>query len=547
MPDLQGLAFFPGINQIIKASYTLTHGVNPGYIEVDILPQEDPINIYGTFTFTFGDQILQLADCKIDLATAVRNESGMVLSLKIFDKRWRWKNGSITGEYNLVDAKQVVLDWSKKTPQELAKLCLKNMGETKYSVSDMPNSEYLYTSWQGANPALELEQLCNRLGCAVVLSVDGSVKICNVGIGAFLPEDTDLSNISTTVDITDQPYAILIRGAPVQAQGWLKLRAVGLEVGGAIKPIDSLSYQPDDGWGKETHIFASITDAAIRKKAEDTVWRWYQVDSTGKDNKMTQTITLPDGQVVKYLRQILPLKNELVELFQDIDGVNKPKPIEVCGTYWKYNAGLPENTDEFTPYKHSFILIPELGVVAFDRQTLKWDSENELWKPADMWLKCSFNVKSEINNTPNIYFYYYKISGKLGKKETVDEKNVEPYTDNTLLYKTYNDVLPGVMVWSKDKWVDAVSKKDLDSRAKTLAQYVAAKYGGDEASDRTYNGLKYINPDGAIRQVQWTLNEQGMETRACRNTEGIPYIPTSRTKREYNSTRRLVIKGNSGA
>jgi hypothetical protein len=190
-----------------------------------MLPQTSLIPIYGTFKFIFGDKTLELKDCKVDLASAHKSDQGVTWSLKIFDRRWRWKHGAIWGEYNITDSNDDFIPRYRKKTQDLVLLLLKEMNE-EADVSRVPNEEYIYTNWDGSNPAFELESLCHKLGCTVVLNLDSTISIHKLGQGASLPEDPQISNENLTIDITDAPDFISVVGGETILQCWMKLRAV---------------------------------------------------------------------------------------------------------------------------------------------------------------------------------------------------------------------------------------------------------------------------------------------------------------------------------
>src|SRR3990172_4122534 len=98
----QGLASFPGINQIVSASIDFVHGISPSRAQITLAPQPNFIGAGGTFSMTFADVALHWPDCRIDSNSLQRNERGEVWQLQILDRRWKWVGlGKISGRYNV--------------------------------------------------------------------------------------------------------------------------------------------------------------------------------------------------------------------------------------------------------------------------------------------------------------------------------------------------------------------------------------------------------------------------------------------------------------
>jgi hypothetical protein len=100
MPAPTGLLSFPGIDQVLSWSFTLSHGISPSAALVEIAPQFGLPAEVGPIVISFGDIALEFADCVLDSANVRRNQSGMIVSLSILDRRWRWRYGQISGRYN---------------------------------------------------------------------------------------------------------------------------------------------------------------------------------------------------------------------------------------------------------------------------------------------------------------------------------------------------------------------------------------------------------------------------------------------------------------
>lgn len=256
----QGLFHYPGINQILSGTFTLSHGVTPSSAIVKINPETNFAVPSGTMSITYGNQRpIEFPDCSIDMSSLQRDGSGQVWSIRIQDRRWKWKFGEIYGRYNGLNPDGRVDVNTDKTPQELATLLLQAMGETNFDVSDLPNKTRPYVDWLGDNPAEQLESLVESLGCRVVLGTDNRVRICLLGNGSPLPPGSVLSG-GFSFDPPDIPDELKLICAPTQFQARVILEAVGLDTDGQVKLLKDLSYNPANANATQTLTF---TDAAL--------------------------------------------------------------------------------------------------------------------------------------------------------------------------------------------------------------------------------------------------------------------------------------------
>src|SRR5579871_3314191 len=164
MPPI-GLLSFPGIDLVRSWSFTLSHGITPGVAHVEIAPQSDVPAEIGTMTISFGDVELDFPGCVLDSAQVRRDRSGMVVHLAILDRRWAWRYGAVSGRYNLRQQDGTLDASTEMAPQDLAALLLSAMGESNFDVSGLPNLARPEVDWVYANPAQELAELAESLGC----------------------------------------------------------------------------------------------------------------------------------------------------------------------------------------------------------------------------------------------------------------------------------------------------------------------------------------------------------------------------------------------
>lgn len=527
MADL-GYATFPGIAQILSARYTLAHGITPGVCEVEVVPQDDPIGLGGTLAFHWGVVTIAIPGCKADLATARRTENGLVWSLGILDKRWRWRYGEIYGEYNRKGSDGQTITATRKTPQQLATLCFQAMGESTFDVSLLPNTAEPEVFWDGqAPPAVHLADLVESLGCTIVLKIDGSVKIEPQGLGGQLPELQTILDATLAVDPPETPSAIRVLSDRTRVQARLRLRAVGRDTDRSIKLINDLSYTPTNGWALENDLFSNVTDDEENKLAIETVWRWYRVDVTAS------VLQPPEfAEPITSEEQILPVLNELVETFEDSSGVVRQKPAKIVGLYWIRNIGAPVNstTSDHYDYPGDFQLDSELGIVKFPVQVKQWVSETAGWTQAELYLDCSFEVRSIETRAPHRYSYLLPLSAFGAGVEVVHRPEVK-----LGIYEQRSSPE------SSPTWHYIRDPASLDSELRHYAEGAAQKYAPLGTADASYGGLVVIQPDGAIWQVTWQVGGPGPAiTHASRNSETDPYTPPYRQRRFFEKGQKSL-------
>lgn len=316
--SVQGLASFPGIDQLLDASIGVTHGISPSLARLTIVPQPDLATEIGTLRFAFGDVAIEFLDCKVDRASFERDGGGEIWRVSVFDRRWKWRFGKISGTYNvwrddfsLQRGENNTTD-TERTPQQLATLCLEAMGESDFDVADMPNEPRPSVEWDYAVPAQALARLCDELGCRVVLRLDNRVAIRRVGVGAELSTVMALEN-AVTIDPPERPGAIAVLGGASRYQVDFQLEAVGLAEGDAenadtLVPIDQLGYRPTGGWSRADLPYFHQVDATFRALAEKSVFQYYRI----RTPLTVPGYEGPQGNQVTRLEQILPIEQEQI-------------------------------------------------------------------------------------------------------------------------------------------------------------------------------------------------------------------------------------------
>jgi hypothetical protein len=521
---MQATLRFPGVQQVLRWSYVLSQGITPGVCTVDIVPQLAVPDQVGTLRIAFGPVRITLTECVVDFALVRRGPDGMVVGLTLLDRRWKWRYGTISGRYNLRSRAGVLDRDTEQTPQELATRLLRAMGESGFSVADMPNDARPEIDWVAANPAGELAALCESLGCRVVLGVEGLVSICPIGVGATLPQLASVRTARFGLMPPARPDLLSLLAGPTRFQTQFRLEAVGEETDGTIVPIDELSYRPDGGWGFEPVPLPNVADADDRARARRSVYRWYRIKCTAGD-EVRDTFRLPGNHgPVRGLWQLLPLERNLVETERDAEGIERPLRPFVEGIFW---TGSPDgdNVSASRRYDGPFTLDPARGVVRFARPVLKRSADDSLL-PAELYLTVAHPLLDADSRQELRYSLDRRLPGPLLgtgahvlRRDDLAEKIVSAYSDNHIPTGFTTNHGP------------------LEREAIGTLDAAQAEFQTLVTADAEYAGIVPISPDGAIRQVAWTCGPRGALTRASRNQEFSLAVPTWKERRAAEANR----------
>jgi hypothetical protein len=326
---LHGVAAWPGAIAIESCTYTISHGISPGTAIVRMLPQASFPAMEGDLVITDGAEAVTIRRCKVASLKVDQDEGGQIWTLEILDRRWRWaKLGYISGCYNALDPRGKLIPWTIRSPQELAEVCLGEMGENNYELrlppglprtigDGIPNflsagANFPPTgvnppvNWQGTPPAQALQQVAEMFGCRVIFRLHSdSILVAPVGIGTTLPPGS-VHKQGPSLKSPQTPDGVGVIGAPTRYQCRLRLEAVGEEWDGSYQPIDLLSYTP-------------LIDAA---RQENRVVIRYNPDDVGIAVFSVDIQTAPDDPVIHVETTARPGDNAQTIAQRLADGVN---------------------------------------------------------------------------------------------------------------------------------------------------------------------------------------------------------------------------------
>ncbi len=525
MPDLQGLAHFPGIEAITDASMSFTHGISPAVATITMAPQASPIAEGGLLWFVFGNVVVSFPDCKIDDGSLQWDGEGQKWLLQILDRRWKWAWGEISGHYNVRHDDGTIMTGTEKTPQELAALCFEATDEPDYSVGDLPNEARPSVEWDHAVPMEALASLCDGFACRVVLQLNNRVRICKAGIGGNLPSGAIASD-EASIDPPERPQKITVVCGPTRYQQDIVLEAVGEDndENKTILPIDELDYKPAGGWGFPPffdNVFAAGNETDM-ELCVGSVFRMYRIPIE-LDGLQVEGF---DGERVADMQHLIVEDEQVVT--REENGVTINKPAEVLGVYFRYEDDYA-NTPADTIYRHGnsdsknrgFTLDRARGIIIFSQPVWRNTGTTEIVvDAAQLKLRTAVSVR----DADTLAFVRWSKEREIGTIETPTR-----YVMHEELAKTWKNGVEQIP-----------HKHDVEAACSDFLDGIEAEYDTDTPQTRKYNGLVAISLDGAIQHVTWSVGGQGATTTASRNTEQLHRVVPFKHRRALEKLRKEV-------
>jgi hypothetical protein len=265
-------AFFGGLEVQVSMSMTRSPGVAPDIGQI-VFRQGSalPSSFIGDLVLTNGDTpVVTFAGCML-ISPREQYDQNRNIVYKIADRRWRWKTPTLNGEYNVRDDANLLIAGTEKNAQELALLALQALHAPtggSFDVSALPIDAQLapHVIWKYESAAAILDRICSLFGCSVHLMNDNSVRIITDNTGS-VPDNTGLMLPVESGLITNiAPDYVSAYAGDTLFDSWLVTEDIGLEIGGAVKPINMLSYAPAEGWtiGDPSHGYTSTLTTRLR-------------------------------------------------------------------------------------------------------------------------------------------------------------------------------------------------------------------------------------------------------------------------------------------
>lgn len=501
---LTGTIEFPGLDAIRGGEMLFTRGPSPSSClirhatfpdDIGTTVGELKIKDSDGHEVVFVDACIQRGTLRED----PRSEQGRSWSVQILDRRYRWAEGSVVGDYNQRMPDGSLVEDSKRNPQELAAILLEKMGEAGYSVGVLPVTVYPRVQWNGDVPAYALERLANLFGCTIVLGLDNRVRLVQIGQGAVLDvTDANAVHYHYTCPPSKIPDGTHIHMGEVRWQlKWL-LEAVGKDTDGSIKPINQLSYMPSNGWSDQW--WCSFADVAEISKplAHQTVWRWFRIKELAGGGLVPPLCPFD----VTSISQFLPLENRLLK--PAVIGTERYVPeATVEGAFWS-QGDFAENTATDTPYPGAFRLLGDLGIVEFEYPVV-FLAGGTITNPV-LYLTASCRVQQP-NGEPRAT-YAYDLPVPTGSGPPIVARHPEL---SLAIIQNYTGANPTSLTTNQNA---------IDAEALVYATRLAIPYEDRQFQDMTFLGVVPQELDGAVAQIQWRAGiQQGCSTRVSRMQE----------------------------
>lgn len=380
----------PGIDHPLNATAVVLRGPAPSRILGLAAMQQTVENPVGTLTLSANGGNYSLngaASVSYHVRQSMRRHGEPILSVSYEDRRWKWRFACVSGLFNerLPDC---TIKYSPTHPgyrrnaRQLFSYVLSAAGSGG-DVSDVPTNIYPRCVWQDERCDAALEYLCDVCRCTIVLDANDQIKVVREGVGQAL-QNGQITHPRSTMRIGALPDSFAIGCAPTRFQSKFLLQAVGLDVDGAIRPIDQLSYAPAEGWsGDYPGAFPGVAEK-YRHLAIRTVWRWYRIKAQASGGLNIPECPEPVQSIDQY-----ELDNWLVDVGQDQDQMPRPLPAYLQGSYYPQND-LPANTVSKDYLPAPFTILPQLNIVEFAYPV--WYVEDGYYEPS-LYLTTSYRLK----------------------------------------------------------------------------------------------------------------------------------------------------------
>ena len=555
MSDPIATASFDGIppENVVGCAFTFNaHGILPSVCALDILPQPALNVLNGTLRISYGQTQIAWPDCRIDAHQLERNDEGQIYRVWIWDRRWRWQFGQISGEYNRQQDDAERLLTQGKTPQQLAELCLAAMLEPLYDVSDLPNVARPHVLWDLENPAQALAELCESLACRVVLGLDNVTRIKRAGIGQQPPVNDALIDSSAGINAAELPDRIVVATAPLRYQLDLPLEAIAQDVNGEWLLLNELSYAPDDGFKDLIHFtdVAAASGIGAAELAARTVLRVFrpifpiQTTLYGEIADRERVTLLPemaetvwDAEQKKYVRAPALVYGEYTHPLE-IDARQSAltyldNPLSSVQTEVDLLAvsGELDEDDQKAVVDIPFSVDQERGHIRFGAQvSLSFDGVT--YDP-NLALRCACLIKDEHTGAVERFAWPRRLTGAPAgatRDAILPRDDIEP----VYIEGYASDLTPSGIVFQNDANTIAKANHYLDEAARAIT-------AAQDSVTARYVGIHDVTLDGARMQVTYALgNRRPATTTIGYNDEQIDAAPSFKERRFREKLARLV-------
>jgi hypothetical protein len=551
MANLEAIVEWPGLDAIESCAVTQSHGVTPSVFSITCFPQKKSPTINGDLKIKYDNFTRTFEDCLIDGASYQLNASGEIIGLTLFDWRWRWRGGAISGRYNERKISGELDDsfYEVKSIRELAKLCTDKLNHNGAELDELPNNEYPAVSWDYENPAMALQSLCEICSCRVVPLKGNKIKVCKAGVGAQLNNGLPYEGISEAIDLVDPYDSIEVVGAPI--------------IIGVTYPLEGV-LQVDENDSGNRYWF--------RYGSDDNLPSW--VPSFSED---PEGITIPIGNSFGYRRRGYWLKSRRKWLEPAILE-NGQEDSFVWGQNWRTSvasgckfvkqAGLKDELDD---YRLALPVIQEISSLAIDDADFDlaakayqpvvngsfYDDREKGDQVSDTDVPVPFSIEQSDKHL--LVKFAERVSGggegseapvlqlfaaanilnpktKTHIRYTYKQKFTEPKNgkENTLVLRR-DDI---VLYHGNDEALNKKVLAECDKRAKFYIDAKIKELQNRNPQTQIVAGWADQALDGAIQAVEWTMDSGGASMTIHRNDDPGTSTTVSYAERQANMKQR---------
>ncbi len=539
---ITGAISFPGVDYPQHLIATRTNGATPDVALLFALPQTTSPSITGSLVFGFDATTITWTDCLCDKFTMQMTTGGHRQIFVIKDRRWRWARKTISGAYNVRRPDGSIDPATQKTIAQLTTILFTAVGET-VDVSGITSTEYPMVVWDLARVSDELEDLLEQRGYQISLQANNSIKVYPLGTGATLPANGDVVSLSISVDPPELPQYLIAGLQKTRVQSKLKMIPYGLDTDGSVKKTQNLSYSPGIGTtgfdGLDLISFAYLTDPVAQSCARRSIGLWYgvesQADGTQNINVSGGTNFVPGEITVSDASQLLPLADELVSTGTNVFGLPQKDLAFIEGTFEDVVEQPPSpgstnrNTADFTLISHrDWTLDGPNGIVKFFQPAFKWDATGSKRTFADVYLTCSYSVRSA--------------SSLLYQRE-LRSKSLGGYGEEAIELTELQRTL--VCDYTSGTTISTITdnQSTMQAAADLYLNIAANKYATSVGTILLYRGIYGFNPDGLALQIVWQCAAPGnptpFSTHVSMSAEVHPLLPTRRQRGLARRARRV--------
>jgi hypothetical protein len=544
----QAKVSWPGCPETSSFSMTFAPGIRPSTCTINVpAMRADPAST-GELTIRWqgptGETVsIELKDCVLEQPPVSSDGGGTKARLPIRDRRHWWQYGAISGSYNQKRADGEYL--REKTPQELAELLLKAMGESGFSTSKLPNKPRPPVNWKYANPASELDRLCQSLGCIVVLNpLTNKVELWPEGEGEN-PPDWPAIGRSVGFSLIAPPKSITIVGEPTLFESVFYCgEPVGVDEDGSVKAIDDLSYKPADGWDATAPSFFAIegtyTSNGERRELKDlarsSVYRMYRITGllSGPDQWSPELLRGTDKAPVA--RDDIQLLTERVAKAPDLDGTSRREPPQVLLKSWQLGQSAEFNSQPKL-LTSGFTIDVERRMVVLSEPAFFIDA-NGKYQPALVWLRTGFHAGRD----GQLHCYTRERPLPKGNKNAGTRVESRPLAQEVFELWTISLDNPA----QGQKAGTENNATDLDADADGQLDSLTKIYTLQTSPSARYPGIVTASCDGRIQQITWESGASGSFTTISAGSRHNPYIPAmeqQRLERDQKDLGRFLLAG----